>query len=195
MNTDTWIKIVAVAIVAGFFAWIFLGSKPTAIPDSESTSPTSTPTTTKKPTGNGAPTLVQDNDVVSIVTNLKGVSQFKSYFTSTGVAASIQRTSGLKYTVFIPTDESIAELAKGTITNLDAAGKKRLMQYHVISGRAVDVGAQISGQLQALSGDMLNFNIAPNQQPTVNSAGIVATYRGTNGIVYVIDAVLLPPRY
>lgn len=77
---------------------------------------------------------------------------------------------------------------------MTAADKQRLIRYHVVSGRAIDVDAMSSGQIQALSGDTLNFNYGANKLPMVNSAIVVAQYQAKNGIVIVIDNVLLPPK-
>lgn len=67
------------------------------------------------------------------------------------------------------------------------------MQYHVISGRAVDVDAQISGGIAALSGDALNFSNI-NNIPMVGSAIVIAEYKASNGIVYLVSGALVPPK-
>lgn len=141
----------------------------------------------------GGTVVREGEDVASIVASLQGVSTFKSLFVSTGVAATINPQSVSDYTIFVPTDGAISQMPRGTITNLSADAKKRLVQHHVISGRAIDVEAMTAGQIQALSGEMLNFSFAENGIPMVGSAIIVAQYQGSNGTVYVIDNVLLPP--
>jgi|GEM_PF-748863 len=142
----------------------------------------------------GRPVTASNSDVASIVASLSGFTQFKSLFASTGIGATITPQAGGKYTIFVPTDGAVSQLPAGTIANMTAAEKKRLIQYHVVSGRAIDADAQVAGQIQALSGDALNFNYGTNKIPMVNSAIIVAQYNGTNGTVYVIDNVLLPPK-
>jgi uncharacterized surface protein with fasciclin (FAS1) repeats len=77
---------------------------------------------------------------------------------------------------------------------MSAAEKKRLIQYHVVSGRAVDPDQMTAGSIEALSRDVLNFSYGPTKIPMVNSAIVVTQYEGTNGVVIVIDNVLLPPK-
>jgi transforming growth factor-beta-induced protein len=131
-------------------------------------------------------------DVSSIVSSLSTASQFNALYKSTGVAATIKGST--KYTIFVPTNGAFAQLAPGTIGNMTAAEKKRLVQYHVISGRAVDVDALMSGTVQALSRDELNFNYSEDKIPMVNSAIVITQYTAKNGTVYLIDNVLLPPK-
>jgi uncharacterized surface protein with fasciclin (FAS1) repeats len=51
-----------------------------------------------------------------------------------------------------------------------------------------------AGSIEALSRDVLNFSYGPTKIPMVNSAIVVTQYEGTNGVVIVIDNVLLPPK-
>jgi uncharacterized surface protein with fasciclin (FAS1) repeats len=111
-----------------------------------------------------------------------------------GVAATINAKSTSKYTIFVPTNGAFAQLPPGTVSNMSAAEKKRLIEYHVVSGRAVDPDQMTAGSIQALSGDILNFSYGIDKIPLVNSAIVVTQYEGTNGVVIVIDNVLLPPK-
>lgn len=196
-NRIMWVAIVIIIILGalGYWwaasglplsSWVGFGTRAT------STVATST-TAEQSSTANGPVVSTTNQDVASIVAGLSGATQFKSWFASTGVSATITKNAANKYTIFVPTDGSVGQLTPGTITNLSAVEKKRLVQYHIISGRAVDTDAQAAGQMQALSGDVLNFNFGENGIPMVNSSLIVAQYNGTNGTVYLIDNVLLPP--
>jgi uncharacterized surface protein with fasciclin (FAS1) repeats len=93
----------------------------------------------------------------------------------------------------VPTDGAVSQLPAGTISGLSAAAKKRLVEYHIVTGRAVDVDAENSGSIQALSGDALNFSLGTNNTPMVNSSITVTEYKASNGVVYLIDNVLIPP--
>lgn len=207
MNSDSngniWIGIVVVVVVVALGLWWYSSQ----VTDNSMTTDTMATTTANGTTGTGAqtgststggsgavvPVTTSKTDVVSIVAGLSGVSQFNALFHSTGVAATITPQTGGKYTIFVPTNGAISQLPAGTISKMTAAQQKRLIQYHVISGRAVDTTSQIAGQIQALSGDALNFSYGTNKIPMVNSAIIVAQYNGSNGTVYLIDNVLLPP--
>lgn len=200
-NKTFWVAAVILVVLGALGFWWASSGLPLSTWTGFGSRATTTVATTTTQGGNtggsnsGGPVVSTTNqDVASIVAGLSGASTFKSLFSSTGVAAAIKPSTTMKYTIFVPTDGSISQLTPGTITNLSAAEKKRLVQYHVISGRAVDTDSQVAGQMQALSGDMLNFNFGANGIPMVNSALIVSQYNGTNGTVYVIDNVLLPPK-
>lgn len=200
-----WVGVVVVVVLGALlFWWASTGlsfSTWTGLSERSATTTTATSTDTQntgtqgtQQTGTGRTVNTSNQDVASIVAGLSGASQFKALFSSTGIGATINPKSVSKYTIFVPTDGAISQLTPGTITNLTAAEKKRLIQYHVISGRAIDADALTAGQVTALSGDPLNFNYGANRIPMVNSSIIVAQYNGTNGTVYVIDNVLLPPK-
>ena len=162
-----------------------------------SPSPTasSTPTTTTSatPSSSGVPVVqdVKNSSVASIIAGLTGESTFAAYFKSTGVATSV--TGKGPYTVFVPTNAAFAALPPGTIANLSAAEKKRLVQYHVVEGRAVDLDAVSSGTLTTLSRDLLNVLATTGTKARINNSSAIREYRGSNGTVFVINAVLLPP--
>jgi len=146
-----------------------------------------------KPSASAAGAVIDSHNltVAEIALHTAGSAQFALWLNSTGVVSQIK--SGGPYTIFVPTDGAIGQLPKGTITQLSAAAKKRLVQYHIVSGRAVDADAMSAGAVQALSGDPLNFNYGTNKIPMVNNSIIVTEYTAKNGVVYVISGVLFPP--
>ena len=118
-------------------------------------------------------------------------SEYESYLGSTGVGSSI--TGKGPYTVFVSTDAGYALLKPGTIVNMTAAQKKRLIQYSIVSGKELDVDVQNSGSVKALSGDELNFTVSDSGAVQVNSSYALAAYKASNGIVYVVNQPLIPP--
>lgn len=194
MNNKTLIIIagVLVLILGAAFLWQSATSGGMAnLLGNHPTTATST-TDTQTPTAKVSTTNRASSDVASIASNIAGASTFASLFASTGVKATI--TGKGPYTIFVPTDGSISLLAPGTIQNLSAAEKKRLVQYHIISGRAVDPSAIETGFMTALSGDVLNFEISDTDETArINNSFVVKAYKGSNGVVYLISAVLFPP--
>lgn len=192
-NKGMWVSAVVVLVLAALVIWWIVDRRPL----SSTTEPGAVATSTEGSSTTGGSTGVtrvsRANQTVStIVAGLSGTSQFNALFSSTGVGASLSSTG--KYTVFVPTNGAFGQLPGGTISNMSAAEKKRLVQYHVVSGRAIDVDAEISGTIEALSRDTLNFSYGPDKLPLVNSAIVITEYVGKNGIVYLIDNVLLPPK-
>jgi uncharacterized surface protein with fasciclin (FAS1) repeats len=99
--------------------------------------------------------------------------------------------------VFAPTDDAFAKLPEGTVEDLlkpeNLETLQNILLYHVVPGKvmAADVTAlesaeTASGQTVAIKTDMGNVNI--------NDAKVVITdIETSNGVIHVIDAVLLPP--
>ena len=184
-----WTGIVVVVIVAllGFW-WYSMSSSGTPAASQVATS-TATSTT---PSSGVSMNDRSSSSVVAVAESLSGTSEFSSWLQSTGVAAKL--TGKGPYTIFVPTDGSVSQLPPGTISNLSATGLKRLVEYHVVSGRAIDTTAQTAGAIQAMSGDPLNFNYGTNKIPMVDSAIVISEYKASNGVVYLIDNVLIPPQ-
>lgn len=130
--------------------------------------------------------------VASIVGSITNGTRFASLFSSTGVGATL--TGKGPYTIFVATDGAFSRLTPGTISAMSTADLKRLVQYHVVVGKKLDVDAVNNGQIQALSRDTINFNVDTVKGAVyVNSGYVLHAYKATNGIVYVINSVLLPP--
>lgn len=160
-------------------------------PAGEADMTTTATTTTQQP-----PVTVIDKStstVDAIVASMSDSSIFASYFSSTGVSSML--TGKGPYTVFVPLNTAFALLPPGTLSSLSATALKRLIEYHVVSGRALNVSAESNGTIQALSKDPLNFNVEQgNNVAQVDSSFVVAEYKASNGVVYVIGSVLLPPQ-
>ncbi len=130
--------------------------------------------------------------VAAIVASLPDAALFQSLYASAGGAALL--TGAGPYTVFVPTDGAFAYLPPGELSNLTAAEKTRLVEYHIVPHRALDLSAVSSGTIPALSGDMLNFSVdLADQTVQVDSGWAIQEFKAKNGVVYTISAVLLPP--
>ncbi len=131
-------------------------------------------------------------DVPSIASGLADATRFSALMQSTGVTALLKGKG--PYTIFVPTDRALRQLPAGTLTTMSAAELKRFVEYHIVATRAIDVNAVDSGTVQALSGDTLNFSVqAGDQSARVNSSVVLEGYSTKNGVVYLINAALLPP--
>jgi uncharacterized surface protein with fasciclin (FAS1) repeats len=189
-NKGVWVWVVVIVVVILIVLGLWWVSANQSVNSATNMASSTAATTTSS--GSGPAVTDRSSDSVNaIVSSLSGVTEYQSIFSSTGVNASL--SAGGKYTIFVPLDTAFSNVTKGTISKMTAAQLKRLVQYSVIAGREVQVGTQTLGVVQALSGDPLNFSDT-NNIPTVNSAIVVAEYKGSNGIVYVINNVLIPPQ-
>jgi uncharacterized surface protein with fasciclin (FAS1) repeats len=189
MNKSTMWWIIGLVVVAVIAIVIIskIGSNAESIEQDSTTQAT--------PTTNSSGAIVSETraneTVFAIAENISGSSQFASLLLNTGVGVSVGTTT---YTVFVPTDAAFSKLGSGYISNLSSAQKKSLAQYHVVTGRTIDLDALKFGTIQATSKDALNFSVGPDGIPKINNSAVVRQYKAKNGIVYVIDAVLLPPK-
>ena len=116
---------------------------------------------------------------------------------ATGLDAALADGSQT-YTVFAPTDDAFAKLGEGTINALldDPDTLSDILLYHVIAGSAVDAQTAISlagTQVPAANDDLLNISLRGSEL-FINDSQVTATdINATNGVIHVIDTVLLPP--
>lgn len=100
------------------------------------------------------------------------------------------------FTVFAPTNEAFNKLPKGTVDNLLKVENKEnlqnILQYHVsvaVYNSDLLRDGQVIGQV---NGDNIKITVKDGKI-TVNNANVIASVPASNGIIHVIDEVLLPP--
>ncbi len=100
------------------------------------------------------------------------------------------------FTVFAPSDEAFAKLPAGTLDDLlKPENKKKLgniLAYHVLKGKVM--AAEVKTMMaKTANGQELDIKVTDGNV-TVNDAKVVKTdVAASNGVIHVIDAVLLPP--
>lgn len=100
------------------------------------------------------------------------------------------------FTVFAPTDEAFKALPAGTVeTLLKPENKAQLVSvltYHVVSGKANAAAVTAQKQWKTVEGSPVNIDASSGAK--IENANIVKTdIECSNGIIHVIDAVILPP--
>ena len=113
-------------------------------------------------------------------------------------AADLASTLGSKgpFTVFAPTDEAFGALPAGTIeTLLKPENKQQLIDvltYHVVAGRVYSEDALKAKSAKTLQGTTIDI-AATEAGASVNNAKLLSTdLDASNGVIHVIDRVLLP---
>jgi transforming growth factor-beta-induced protein len=134
----------------------------------------------------------------NIPTTATKAGKFNTLLAAAKAAGLVEALSGDQpLTVFAPTDAAFAKLPAGTVENLlkpeNKAQLASILKYHVVAGRVFssDLLAGVEGK--SLQGGMLKAAVT-NGRAWVNGAGLVATdIDASNGVIHVIDTVLLPP--
>jgi transforming growth factor-beta-induced protein len=135
-----------------------------------------------------------DKNVVEVATGAGKFATLLAAATAAGLADTL--ANGGPFTVFAPTDEAFAKLAKGTVEELLKPENKdklvAILTLHVVSGRVDSTGAAAARQAKSLQGGSLEFT-AKDGGLMVNGAKIVAAdVNASNGLILVIDTVILP---
>jgi uncharacterized surface protein with fasciclin (FAS1) repeats len=102
------------------------------------------------------------------------------------------------FTVFAPTDDAFAKLPAGTLDNLlkpeNKAMLQRVLTYHVVPGEVMAADVVKVSSAEAVSGDTLSIKVSGGTV-MVDRARVVKTdIAASNGVIHVLDTVLLPPR-
>ena len=100
------------------------------------------------------------------------------------------------FTVFAPTDEAFAKLPAGTVENLlkpeNKAKLGKILAYHVLKGKVMAADVKTM-EAETAEGSKLNIKLNDGKV-MVNDANVVKTdIAATNGVIHVIDTVLMPP--
>lgn len=123
---------------------------------------------------------------------------FKTLLAAAKAAGLVEVLSGgTPLTVFAPTDEAFAKLPAGTVENLLKPENKEklaaILKFHVVAGRVFANDVLSKKELTTVQGGVLTANLN-NGVATINGSRIVATdIDAANGVIHVIDSVMLPP--
>jgi uncharacterized surface protein with fasciclin (FAS1) repeats len=131
--------------------------------------------------------------VVDIVVNSEVHETLEAAVIAAGLVETLQGEG--PYTVFAPTDDAFAALPAGTIDALlaDPSGDLTdILLYHVVAGKAMSTDLSDGQVIETVFGKNIMVTIT-NDGVSINDAKVtVADIEAGNGVVHVIDAVLIP---
>lgn len=100
------------------------------------------------------------------------------------------------FTVFAPTDEALAKLPPGTVEDLLKPENKTKLQailtYHVVAGKVMAKDAMKLHMAKTVNGEDLTVRASKGMVTIDNARVIQADILCTNGVIHVIDTVVLP---
>jgi len=135
-----------------------------------------------------------------IVATAVGAGSFKTLVAAVEAADLVDTLKGEgPFTVLAPTDEAFAKLPEGTVESLlKPENKEKLiavLKYHVIPGQVLAAAVvKLDGQdVKTIEGSTARVAVKDGGV-TINNAKVVNTdIECTNGVIHVIDTVILPP--
>ena len=134
----------------------------------------------------------------SIVATASGAGSFGTLLAAAkaaGLAGVLDKDGPL--TVFAPTDEAFGKLPAGTVEallkpeNLDKLAS--ILKYHVVAGRVYSDQAVKAKSAKTLEGSAIQIRVTDAGAMINDSKLITTDLDASNGVIHVIDAVLLPP--
>jgi uncharacterized surface protein with fasciclin (FAS1) repeats len=98
------------------------------------------------------------------------------------------------FTVFAPTDEAFAKLPKGTVEALlkDTQKLVAVLTYHVVAGKVMAADAAKLTSAKTVNGQSLTLKASGGSVKIDGATVIKADLAASNGVIHVIDSVLLP---
>jgi uncharacterized surface protein with fasciclin (FAS1) repeats len=139
------------------------------------------------------PALAADADIVDTAV---GAGTFETLVAAVGAADLVDVLKGDgPFTVFAPTDEAFAALPAGTVENLLKPENKEqliaVLTYHVVPGKVMSTDLVDNMMATTVQGSSVTIDL--DNGVMVDGANVVAAdIEATNGVIHVIDAVILP---
>lgn len=101
------------------------------------------------------------------------------------------------FTVFAPTNEAFAKLPSSTLNHLLEPKNKQelvnILTYHVASGKVLSTDLKNGQCIKTLEGSRVRVHLGEGKVSINNAEVVQADINASNGVVHVIDSVLLPP--
>ncbi len=121
--------------------------------------------------------------------------RFNTLVAAAGAAGLVDTLAGEgDFTVFAPTDDAFAKLPEGTVENL-LANQEQLSQillYHVAAGRLKADDVAGLNELETVQGGKLRIMVDGDTVMIGDARVLIADIEASNGVIHVIDTVLLP---
>ena len=136
-----------------------------------------------------------DKDIVDTAV---AAGQFKTLAAALGAAGLVDTLKGAgPFTVFAPTDDAFAKLPAGTVDSLlkpeNKAKLTAILTYHVVPGTVMAADVVKLKEAKTVNGATVTVEV-DGGNVMINDAKVTATDIVTsNGVIHVIDTVLLPP--
>ena len=169
-------------------------ASPSAVPTAAST-PSPAATAAAAPSAMpSASAAAMTKDIVQTATD---AGSFKTLLAAVKAAGLVETLQGKgPFTVFAPTDAAFAALPAGTLDGLlkDPAALKKILLYHVVSGsvtadKVVGLTSATSVEGSPIAVSIKDGTVYLNESAKVVTPDVMAS----NGVIHVIDKVILPP--
>jgi len=141
--------------------------------------------------------LLPPEDLPSIVDLAVSDGRFTTLTAALGAAGLVEALQGEgPFTVLAPTDDAFAALPAGTVEALlaDIPTLTDILLYHVVAGKVMASDVVSLSEAEAVNGKSIDIRVSSSGVLLNDSQVIIPDIEVSNGVIHVIDAVLLPPQ-
>ncbi len=132
-----------------------------------------------------------------IVDTAVSAGQFNTLVTAVKAAGLVDTLKGAgPFTVFAPTDAAFAKLPAGTVENLlkNPEQLKQVLLYHVVAGKVMAADVVKVASAKTVQGSAAKVTVSGASVKIDNANVIKTDIECDNGVIHVIDTVILPKR-
>jgi uncharacterized surface protein with fasciclin (FAS1) repeats len=134
-----------------------------------------------------------------IVDTAEDAGQFKTLAAALEAAGLVDTLKGAgPFTVFAPTDEAFAKLPAETVESLlEPENKEQLtavLTYHVVPGKVMSQDVARIDEAQTVNGKMVDIEVDGSSVKVNDATVTAADIAASNGVIHVVDTVILPPE-
>lgn len=171
---------------------------PATTPDTTTpgtTPPATTPDVTTPPPAGGSTSGSATENVVALAAANGSFKTLTAALKAADLTTTLEGTG--PFTVFAPTDAAFAALPQEALQELLKPENKallaKILTYHVVPGNVTSTDLK-SGTVKTVEGGAINVKVDPATGVMVNEAKVVQPdIKASNGVIHVIDKVILPP--
>jgi transforming growth factor-beta-induced protein len=132
------------------------------------------------------------NNIVEIAVADGRFKTLVAAVTAAGLADTLKGKG--PFTVFAPTDDAFAKLPKGTVEALlkDTPKLKDILLYHVVSGNVMAADVAKMSTAKTVEGKSVKIMMEGNKVMVNDAQVIITDIKASNGVIHVLDKVILP---
>ena len=130
-------------------------------------------------------------DIVDIAVSTEGFSTLVAAVKAAGLVETLKSPG--PFTVFAPNDDAFAKLPPGTVDTLvqNPPQLARILKYHVVVGKLTKTDLSKVDSVESVEGSPIVVNCTGDNFEVKNATAIAADIEADNGIIHVIDNVIL----
>jgi uncharacterized surface protein with fasciclin (FAS1) repeats len=146
--------------------------------------------------GSSVSAFAAEKDVVDTAVEAGKFKTLGAALEAAGLVATLKGTG--PFTVFAPTDEAFANLPAGTVENLLKPENKQelteILTYHVVEGKVMAADVAGVDEAKSVNGKLIDIEVEGSTVRVNDATVTAADIAASNGVIHVIDKVIMPPQ-